>query len=513
MKEFAQKYLPWILVVILIIILIFFRSCSCGSVNSGKDTDLGEQHGNDTGISSKRKIRAINDISKSNPKTIKSPTTTTLNAIHRKGAGVYLTVGDNGEVWITPNGGLNWIRGKGTGTQNLYGAAVLSFDVMIAVGNNGTIIRSKDKGLNWDTVTSHTANTIRSVSFPDFNNGYAVGDNGLILKTADAGVTWSIVPFSPSTLQINSVCFINSTTGWFAGKGGALYKTISAGGNWTKLDSLNLFAGNNFNCISFNSLERGTAVGDNGIIINTVNGGITWIASSHISGNDLKAVHRVSNILSYVAGNGIMYRENNGIYLTIEQISANKYNAVDPSPYISGISVGLSGIMTGVNTILCEDCNVKGNHDVMFLPPEGGNDTLWKVRLRIYSNSSYDFKRYLRVITPGFHMDHTVFSGWTQNDNLGIQDPIAPVSQNATTSRLNYSSITSPATFNSIPEDEIDAATLDMDQMQGGYLELNLMPITGNTFDNGTVEFYFGKDSGPDTSFCYRVTYTLGEDK
>lgn len=505
MKKFIQNYLPWLLVIILIIILIFFRCCNC---KPGNDTTGNNKHDS-------LRVMKIKDISKNSPDKFKSPVTVNLNAIHRKGAGIYLSAGDSGQVWVTPNGGKNWVKGIWSGKENLYGAAVLSIDVMIAAGNKGRIIRSSNKGLNWDTVSSHTTKNIRSISFPDLNNGFAAGDSGLVLKTTDAGITWVTVPFLNTSTHFTSVCFINSTTGWFAGKGGALYKTINGGAVWIDQDSLHYATNSNLNCISFNSISRGTAVGDNGTILNTTNGGLNWSVHASPPANNLKGVHRVSNILSYIVGKGIIIRENNGIYSNIETDASNKYNAVDPSPYISGISVGDSGIMTGVNTIFCDDCNLKGNHDVMFLPPdEGEPSSHWKVRLRIYNNSLYDFKRFLRVVTPGFQLDHTVFSGWTQNDNTGTQINIESADVNSTNSRLRYNLI-NVNTGSTTNTEEIDVATLDMDKQQAGYVELYLTPIINNTFNNGSVEFYFGKIDNSvngDTSFCYRVTYNLGEE-
>jgi len=513
MKDFLKKYLSWVLVVILLLILIFFRSCNCGS----GITDKGQENDKKTGNTKydSLKVREILDISKSSPKEIVFPSKVNLNAIHRKGAGVYLVAGEKGEVWVTPNGGLNWVQGKGTGTESLYGVAVLSHDVMLAVGKSGTIIRSTDKGLNWVNIKSGTSKDLKSVSFPDFNTGYAVGQDGIVLKSVDAGITWNTLPFSPSTIQINSVCFIDINTGWFAGKGGALYKSVNAGASWTNLDSLNTIPNNDLNCISFNSLLRGTAVGEGGIILNTTNGGANWVQHLPASAYDLKGVHRVSNLLSYIVGHGVIIRENSGVYTNTETTPANKYNAVDPSPYISGISVGETGIMTGVNTILCDDCNQKGNHDVIFLPPEGETDTRWKVRLRIYNNTNFDFKSYLRVVTPGFYLDHTIMNGWTQNDNTGTQHTLSDDASQQNINRLEYNQI-GLGTIST--EDDIDVATLNMNDRQAGYIELNLTPIEGNTFNNGSVEFYFGKliaESifGPEISFCYRVTYVLGEEQ
>ena len=152
MKKFIQNYLPWLLVIILIIILLFFRSCNCGPGTGSEDQKKKQEQDKDKPTGNAKydslKIKEIQDISNRNTEDIKPFTKTNLNAIHRIGDGVYCTVGNKGEAWITPNGGLNWVQGKGTGTNDLYGVAVLSYNIMIAVGDKGTIIRSTDKGLH-----------------------------------------------------------------------------------------------------------------------------------------------------------------------------------------------------------------------------------------------------------------------------------------------------------------------------------------------------------------------------
>ncbi len=518
MKEFLQKYLSWILVVILIIILIFFRSCNCGPGTGSEEQKKNEEKEKPKPTGNPKfdslKVKEILNVSKREAESIKFPSKINLNAVNGYKAGVRCVAGDKGEVWVTPNDGLDWVQGKGTGNENLYGTAVLSYKTMIAVGNKGTIIRSIDAGLNWVSIKSGTNKNIKSVSFADNNIGYAVGETGLVLKTEDAGLTWSDKSV-PQPVQINSVCFINPNTGWFAGKGGIIYKTINAGALWTPLDSLHKPTSANLNGISFSSLTKGTAVGESGTILNTTDGGSNWTLKTYSPAKNLIGVHRVSNILAYIVGEGIIIRDNSGAYTTITPDGSKTYNAVDPeSPYISAISVGNTGTIYCVNTTQCDDCtlNLKGNHDIVFFPPNVNDNARWKVRLRIYNDAAYDFKRLLKFITPGMHMDHTVLSGWTQYDNSNTQYYLNQDMPN-NNPRLQYTRITGTTDEG---YDDIDFAILNMAERQAGYIEIALTPIASNTFNNGKVEFYFGRIDGEgtpneDTTYCYKITYILGE--
>ena len=60
-----------------------------------------------------------------------------------------------------------------------------------SVGGEGTILKTIDGGTNWIAQTSGITNTLHDVCFPDINNGTAVGDSGIILRTTNAGISWS----------------------------------------------------------------------------------------------------------------------------------------------------------------------------------------------------------------------------------------------------------------------------------------------------------------------------------
>ncbi len=58
------------------------------------------------------------------------------------------------------------------------------------VGDNGTILRTTDGGTTWNSQISGTTNNLNSVSFIDSDNGTAVGYDGTILRTTNGGVSF-----------------------------------------------------------------------------------------------------------------------------------------------------------------------------------------------------------------------------------------------------------------------------------------------------------------------------------
>ena len=83
------------------------------------------------------------------------------------------------EGWFAQNAGT---------TNDLYGVAVVSPEVITIVGTGGVILRTTDSGATWDTQSSHTTQWLEAVGFSDFLNGTAVGVGGTILRTTDGSV-------------------------------------------------------------------------------------------------------------------------------------------------------------------------------------------------------------------------------------------------------------------------------------------------------------------------------------
>ncbi|MDQ3020430.1 MAG: YCF48-related protein [Bacteroidota bacterium] len=92
-----------------------------------------------------------------------------------------------GGVSYTSDGGANW-------TTQLFPNALNSIDLIgtntgYTVGYNGLILKTSDGGITWNVQQSGVSNTLRSVDFADAANGFAVGDDGIILKTTNGGLT------------------------------------------------------------------------------------------------------------------------------------------------------------------------------------------------------------------------------------------------------------------------------------------------------------------------------------
>jgi photosystem II stability/assembly factor-like uncharacterized protein len=161
-------------------------------------------------------------------------TITSLNGIHFPDANTGYAIGSKnnfgGVILKTTDGGTIWesqISGSAYGLHSVY---FTDSNTGYATSENGTIIKTMNGGNNWITQTSGTNRYLTSVYFGDANTGYAVSgfpSEGTIMKTTDAGNTWS----SQTTVMdgLNSICLVDANTGYAVGDDGLILKTTNGG--------------------------------------------------------------------------------------------------------------------------------------------------------------------------------------------------------------------------------------------------------------------------------------------
>lgn len=160
------------------------------------------------------------------------------------------------------------------------------------------IHQEKDEPLHADKpgFVKFRTNFVNDIQFlPDAKHGWIVGDDGLILSTKDGGDSWDYTDMkvyrggtflealemtsTNKSIKFNSVCFIDSLTGWIAGDNGVIIFTPDGGITWTNRTFSNrkdideiLFIDNNEGFVSI----RGDFYQTNSFLSYTNDGGKTW---------------------------------------------------------------------------------------------------------------------------------------------------------------------------------------------------------------------------------------------
>jgi hypothetical protein len=188
-----------------------------------------------------------------------------------------------GTILRTTDGGATWTR-QVSGTD--YTLTSISFADPVhgwAVGDGGTILSTKDGGTTWTKQQSPVPSFLLGVHFVNTQKGWIVTERTTILHTADGGKTWK-VQFKDEDYLLKSVSFCDEKNGWVAGEYGLIYHTTDGGTTWTKQaggfgfseKTGDLVAGNILFTIITVNPKTAWAVGIDGYVTKTIDGGATW---------------------------------------------------------------------------------------------------------------------------------------------------------------------------------------------------------------------------------------------
>lgn len=228
--------------------------------------------------------------------------------------------GTNGVIKKTTNGGASWAAQNSTISYPINVIQFTDANNGWAM-NNDYFLRTTNGGTTWSTVTTGPSETMTSFYMLDASNGYMLTGWGNAYKTADGGTSWTLagdpghnyskIKFSTANVgytcgfgssieittdggttwsytslnsnQLNDIFPISATTAVVVGESNTIYKTTNTGTTWVKqpLNSNNNYS---FNAVCFTDANKGWAVGSNGIILNTTNGGTVDVRTEHASG-------------------------------------------------------------------------------------------------------------------------------------------------------------------------------------------------------------------------------------
>jgi photosystem II stability/assembly factor-like uncharacterized protein len=147
--------------------------------------------------------------------------------------------------------------------------------------------------------------TTRDIQFLDSKTAYLFGDYPVrILRSGDGGKSWSKMVPNPPMLSIGSGRFTSLAKGVCADNGNGfcrLYTTLDSGSNWTVVDSL---PGRAINCLRNQGANRFYAVGKNGYVTASADGGTNWLPENSGTTQHLNKVVILSNNVMAVGDSG-----------------------------------------------------------------------------------------------------------------------------------------------------------------------------------------------------------------
>jgi photosystem II stability/assembly factor-like uncharacterized protein len=225
-------------------------------------------------------------------------------AFHEIGGGPVVAVGAGGTILRTTDQGVTWTPLLSGTTETLR--SVSDFGMLIA-GDHGTILKGNALGTTWTPMDSGTTADLFSVcgSF----RTYAVGESGTIL-------VYQLSVWSPRTSGTTADLFgtpLFGAANYLTGDGGLILHSSNGGVDWSP-QAVGATAAFRDIQISSNSTTHLYAVGDAGVIVKTTNAGTTWGVQQSGTAQNLRGVFfYLNNERGWAVGdNGTILRTNDG---------------------------------------------------------------------------------------------------------------------------------------------------------------------------------------------------------
>jgi photosystem II stability/assembly factor-like uncharacterized protein len=272
-----------------------------------------------------------------------SGTSNHLNEVFFSNSNTGWAVGDSGTIIKTSDGGLSWIQQSSGTFFTLNSVCFIDEYNGWVCGCNydageKVMIKTTNAGINWvQQPTDSFLVNLTSIYFINNNIGWLI-NGGIwmntetrIHKTTDGGLTWILKLLIPGNyaepIGLHRLQFINPSYGIAVGGGsrvgGHIYKTTDGGEFWTE----QIFPGaGEFKDVFLINESLGTMVGYDwynsvGIILRTVDGGTNWNSQISNTANDLKGVYFTDAFTGWIVGNNgtILHTTNGGVSFVEEK--------------------------------------------------------------------------------------------------------------------------------------------------------------------------------------------------
>ncbi|GEM_PF-2844568 len=255
----------------------------------------------------------------------------------------------------TPTPVVAWTPQNSATSVNLNGVAAVNANTAWVVGDLGVIKKTVDGGATWVAQTSDTTQNLHAIYAVDASTAWAVGDGptaGTILKTTN-GATWLPQTFTLAQGQptgpFAGISAANANTAWAVGINGALVKTTDGGVTWISQhnESAVVCSGcEHYSAVAAVNASTAWIVSSAGRIIKTTDGGASWTLQRLGDGSDITAIVAVDASTAWAVGQGgtILKTTNGGTTWSPQSsVTGNTLHGVAAADVTTAWAVGANG--------------------------------------------------------------------------------------------------------------------------------------------------------------------------
>jgi photosystem II stability/assembly factor-like uncharacterized protein len=227
-----------------------------------------------------------------------------------------------GMIHYTSDGGYSWEpKHKSVTLADLESLDFINSQIGWAAGQSHTsgyfsndLVKTTNGGDDWSIIYSDSIYNFEDIDFLSEQLGFGIvqgNGNSYINKTQDGGISWNSSHFD--SVELKNILFTDTNNGWAVGsKSYELFitHTTNSGDSWHQQSNINI-SGWGLNNIDFANSTIGFAVGDNGALIKTTDGGNNWSESwGNLDPNlywinyDLEGVFVPDQLTCWISGYG-----------------------------------------------------------------------------------------------------------------------------------------------------------------------------------------------------------------
>ncbi len=235
--------------------------------------------------------------------------------IHAFDANTALLGGYRG-IYKTTDGGYTWEQKVSRNSfYNEFNSFSFEGGTGYAVGFHYKIFHTTDNGDTWTYDSSDYYNGFTDVKHID-GTTYVSGNFGLILKSTGNGQWTKLDPGTEA--NILSIDFVNSMVGWAVGSQGTIIKTIDGGNSWAPqtFDIPGIYPQSSLKKVYFINENVGWILGLPYFeLLYTEDGGTTWTlrkTGGYYGINELFDIQFINDQTGWLSGQGDLWKTNDG---------------------------------------------------------------------------------------------------------------------------------------------------------------------------------------------------------